>query len=302
MSLAYRVSPVASAFRELLDRVQLTANDSNRFDAHRASIRAALSGAMGFELNALKPIGSFSRGTAVRGTSDADLLAVVTRVSISTAGRLQTSETVLSKFRAVLSTRFWRTEVVRDRQAVVVDFGDGSHPVDVVPAVWQSPEGFNNHPVFSIPDGLGDWMPTSPTSHNRYIQDADKRAGGQLTYAAQLIKYWCATRAIAVPLSGFHIELLLASVGLCEGAYSYSTVTRELLALLARRNCAALNDPIGISGRIPAASSEAKRASAMTSVADAASHADRALSAERFGDEREALRQWNIVFNGHFSR
>lgn len=302
MSFAYRASPVATAFQELLGRIQLTPTATSLFDSHRTSIRATLTGAVGFDLNRLEPIGSFARQTAVRSTSDADLLAVVTRTSVSTGDWLQSSETVLSKFRSVLSKRFWRTDVLRDGQAIVVDFGDGSQPVDVVPAVWQSQTGLNNYPVHLIPDGSGGWMPTSPSSHNRYILDADRRAGGKLTYAAQILKYWCATRATRVPLSGFHVELLLASVGLCDGARSYSTITRDLFALLSRRGCAALIDPIGISGRIPAASSDAKRVSATRSVADAAEHADRALFAERLGNEVEALRQWNIVFNDGFPR
>lgn len=302
MSLAYRPSLISIAFKELLGAVQLTAPDTRLFESYRASIRATLAQGSGFALNRVEPIGSYSRGTAVRGTSDVDVLALIASSSVSTGGWLQTSTTVLSKFRATLAARFWQTDVARDGQAIVVDFGDGSHPVDVVPAIWKSQTGFNNYPVYLIPNGSGDWMPTSPTGHNRFIQGADARSGGKLTYAAQIAKYWCATRAAPVPLSGFHVELLLASSGLCDGPRSYSSITRDLFALLARRSCAALNDPVGVSGRIAAASSDAKRDSVQRSVHDALDHADRAVHAESVGDDREALRQWNIVFNGCFTR
>ena len=298
MSSAYQPSPVSVVFENVLGRIQLTSTDRSLFESHRASIRNNLASASSFELNRLEAIGSFSRGTAVTGMSDADLMAIVGRASVSSGDALQTSTTVLSKFRTSLSTRFWNTDVVRDGQAIVVDFGDGSHPVDVVPALWRSQHGFNNYPVYVVPDGRGWWMATSPTSHNRYIADADRRAGGKLTYAAQLVKYWCGTRATRVPLSGFHVELLLAMTGVCNGARSYGAIVRDVFTFLARRDGAALTDPLGIAGRIPAATSDAKREATMRSVADAADHADRALHAEQRGNTTEALRQWDIAFNG----
>lgn len=298
MSLAYRPSPVAAAFQALVGRIQPTARDASRFESHRTSIRNALCAGSGFDLKRLDPIGSFSRKTAVRRVSDADLLAQVNRASVSTGGTLQTSDTVLGKFRAVLSARFPHTAVGRDGQAVVVDFADGSHPVDVVPAIWVSQDGHKNYPIYLIPDGAGWWMRTSPTSHNRFIQDADARARGKLTYAAQLLKYWCWTRATPLPLSGFHLELRLAADGLCDGARSYATILDDAFALLVRRRCAAINDPLGISGHVAAASTEAKRALASMSVGTAAYHARRAVLAEARGHDAEALRQWNIVFHG----
>lgn len=298
MSFAYHPSPVANAFHDLLGRIQLTVRDTTLFESHAASIRNALSAATSFELKRLTPIGSFSRNTAVHDVSDADLLALLTRASVSVGRTFQTSDTVLAKVRSVLSARFPNTEVARDGQAVVIDFGDGSHPVDVVPAVWVSQDGHKNYPVYVIPDGAGWWKRTSPTSHNRFIQDADGRAGGKLTYAAQLLKYWCWTRATPVPLSGFHIELRLAVDRICEGARSYATILDDALTRLGRRGCSGLYDPLGISGRILAVSTDAKQASACMSVETSAGHARRAVFAEQRGHDVEALRQWNIVFNG----
>lgn len=234
--------------------------------------------------------------------SDADLLAVLSRRSVRSADTLHSPRTVMEKLRRTLGARFRHTHVRRDGQAVVVDFGDGSHPVDVVPAIWESQSGFRNYPIHIIPDGRGWWMRASPASHNRYLRLADRRAGGQLKYAARIFKFWRATRATAVPISGFHVELLLAFERLCEGPRAYSTIMRDLLVLLARRRCAALNDPVGISGRIRAAQTEAKRQAASRTLLEAAKHADRAITAEDAGDVSDAWRQWNIVFNGSFPR
>jgi hypothetical protein len=145
-------------------------------------------------------------------------------------------------------------------------------------------------------------MLTSPSSHNRFLEEADARAGGKLKYVAQIFKDWRNTRANVVPISGFHAELLLAESGMCEGARSYAAIFSDLLARLSTRGCAALRDPVGISGLIAASGSESKRESAVATVNDASWHAQRALGAERSGDVGEAWRQWNVVFNNLFPR
>jgi hypothetical protein len=69
------------------------------------------------------------------------------------------------------------------------------------------------------------------------------------------------------------------------------------LLLLAQRDCAALRDPVGVAGLIPCVAIASKRGAASSAVATAASHARDAIIAEQRGNEREAYRQWDIVFN-----
>src|SRR5262249_2483936 len=115
-------------------------------------------------------------------------------------------------------------------------------------------------------------------------------------------KFWRSTRAVPVPISGFHAELLLASRSICAGVRTYSEKFCDLLRELLRRECSALNDPVGISGRISACPTDAKREQAVRTVAEAAFHADQALAAEAAENFQEAWRQWNSVFNGNFPR
>jgi hypothetical protein len=301
--LIHREPLIPACFQKIIVVAALTDRDIELYRSHRTSIRSALANASGFELDEVVPIGSFARRSAVHGISDSDLLAVLRKRTVSySSGQLYSPGTVTSNVRGVLAARFWATGVGRDGQAIVVDFGDGEHPVDLVPAVWQSATGFHNHPVFIIPDGAGGWMSTSPSSHNRYIDGADQGAGGKLKYVAQIFKTWCHTRSTPVPVRGFHVELLLASTGICAGARAYAAIFRDLLTLLRQRDCAALNDPLGISGRIAATGTDAKRESAMRTIAEAAYHADLAVFAEAAGNEAEAWRQWNIVFNDRFPR
>lgn len=89
---------------------------------------------------------------------------------------------------------------------------------------------------------------------------------------------------------------------MCVGAKSYTQCLVEAFQLLAERGGRALQDPVGISGLIPAANTDSKRSQLATAVRNAAFHAIRAWEAEAGRNTPEAVRQWDIVFNGHFPK
>lgn len=291
-------SPIASSFRKLVAGVQLTDRDRQLFQSHRTSVSGALEARLAS--NRLSVIGSFQRDSAIHLASDIDLLLVLERGAVTWGDGLKSSDTVLESVRNALMDRFALSRIGRDRQAVVIDFNDGAHPVDVVPGVYDRNDGRYNHPVFLIPDGSGGWMETSPSSHGKYINDADERSGGKLKYTAQLFKFWRATRQAAVPVSGFYAEMLLAAEGICEGARTYSEVFRELLVVLSNRDCDPFPDPTGICETIEPTTTVAKLEQACRTIHEAAGHADAALEAEHRENWREARRQWDIAFNGRF--
>lgn len=292
---------IAVRFQKILEWATLSPASVEAFERHAASVERALE-AGGARVNRLTVMGSVQRGTAVAGSSDIDLLAVLERKDVTWGGGLKTSDTVLNNIRQAIGDRFQSTAFGRDGQAIVVAFGDGKHPVDVVPAFYDSQGGPYNHPIYGIPDGAGGWMRTSPSSHNKYIGEGDARAGHHLTGVARIFKFWRATRAGGVPISGFHVEMLMAAHDVCVGVRPYSAKFADLLTFLARRECAALNDPVQISGRISAASSDAKRNQAIVTVADSAVHAQAAVAAEEADNFQEAMRQWDIVFKGYFPK
>jgi predicted nucleotidyltransferase len=298
--IASASSRIAEGFNTLLARCQLTQRDVDLFTGHRSTATTAVKSRL--EVAKVDLIGSFARGTAIHGASDIDLLLVLSRSAVTWGGNLKGSSRVLGDVRDALRERYPGTAIGRDGQAVVVSFNDGGHPLDVVPACYLEHGGSLNYPLYAIPDGQNGWMQTSPGAHNKFIGDADARSGGKLKYVGQAFKVWRDARAGAVPISAFHVELVLANEGHADGARSYSSIFRDLLMVLARRECAALRDPIGVSGLIAASSTESKRQQAARTVIDSARHADAALAAERLGDAREAQRQWEIVFNGRFPR
>jgi len=167
-----------------------------------------------------------------------------------------------------------------------------------VPGVFSS---FNDgQPIYAIPDGAGDWMPTSPMAHNKYFSDAAARSIGKLPKVVQLLKWWKYARAQPIPIQSFHLDMLLAASELCVGVKPYTHCLYLAFKLLRERECAAFRDPLGIAGLISAAKTQAQRETLLNAVDHALYHAQAAVAAEALKDFEEANRQWDIVFNGQY--
>lgn len=289
---------VVDGFKTLLLRIEPTERDLLVYESHRQSITRRLETV--FATNKVELIGSYSRGSCIRSTSDIDLLLGLKREEVRRGEGYKTSSTILDHVRNELLNRYPATPVVRDVHAVVVRFADNQHPVDVVPGFYLQQGGAMNYPVFAIPDGRGWWMPASPQSHNKFINDADGQSGGKLKRVAKLIKFWRHCRTPHIPLNSFHVELFLAQERVCVGPMSYALCLNNAFAKLADRQCQPLEDPIGISGQVPAAYTEDKRRRAQEAVYASANRAYNALQAEQSGNMREALRLWDLVFHGSF--
>lgn len=288
---------IPAAFLVLIDRVQPTKVEQDRARLHAETIRTRLGSS--FKLRRPIVIGSYSRHTAVRGYSDIDLLAILSRQEARWGDGYKRSDAFLGQIKNDLMARYPATDVRRDSQAVVVHFAQGHEGVDVVPGIfWEMTS--HKRPLYYIPDGSGEWMPTSPEAHNVYLSNNNIKSGGKWRRTVQLIKFWRECRSPRVPLSSFHLELLLSAEGTCVGPKSYAQCVFEAFHLLVERECRGIRDPVGISGTIPAIRTDAQREVALQSVIYAREHALSALEAESAGNRKEAFRQWNIVFNGFF--
>lgn len=268
----------------------------NRAKMHATTIRTRL--LKSFSLKGFRFIGSHSRETAIRAHSDLDLLAIFARDEARWGDRLKSSYTFINAIRNDLAERYPHTDVGRDGQAVVVNFG-GDQSVDVVPGIFWGP-GPNNYPIYLIPDGSGDWLQTGPDRHSKYLTDENEKSTGKLKRVIRLIKYWRECRSPRIPLSSFHLELLLASEGVCVGVKSYPVCLFDAFYLIANRQGRGLRDPLGIAGIVQATGSDSQRNQIANAAEYARDHAWSAILATQKKDIHEAIRQWNIVFNGEF--
>jgi hypothetical protein len=288
---------IAGCFLKLLSRIRPLPSEVAQALKHASSIKARLGNS--FRLRKFLLVGSHARQTAIRWFSDVDFFGVFSRDDFRWGDGYKNTNSVLDNLRTDLASRFWQTPVYRDGPAVVVSFGGGDYAVDVVPAMfWEMNAA--NWPIYYIPDGGGGWMRTSPELHNKFIRDADTRSGGKLKRTVQLVKYWRECRTPRVPISSFHLDLLVADKGMCTGVKSYAQCLVEVFQLLARRECRAYQDPLKVSGYVNAVRMGAQREAALQAVDYACEHAAKALEAERRGNQPEACRQWSIVFNGAF--
>lgn len=267
-----------------------------RVSQHSLTVRGRLNAS--FDLKKFVRIGSHSRGTAIRNYSDIDFLAVLARNEAKWGGNIINSSTFLRKIRQDLKYRYPHTEVRRDEQAVVVDFGDGQYAMDVVPGIFSRFD--KARPVYLIPDGFDAWVESSPDAHNQYFARANGKSGGKLAKLIKLVKWWMVSRANSIPLASFHLDMLMASSDICVGVKPYTRCLHDAFKLLADRECRGLQDPVGISGVLYAAKTDAQWQAVNKAVSYSLEHARAAIYAEAWKDFGEANRQWDIVFNGSF--
>jgi len=256
----------------------------------------------GFQLRKFDLIGSYSKNTAIRKASDVDFLAILARDDVRWGGKYVDSRTLLTRVRFWLSGLFQQTVMRRDQQALVIRFAGGAFAVDVVPGFFETMEddGKVKYPVYSIPDGNGSWLQTSPEMHERYLRQADEQSGSMLARTIQLMKQWKSSRTPPIPLSSFHLELLLASEGVCVGIKSYAQCLADAFQLLVERQCRPLRDPVRISGIVSATNTEPQRQDLLRCALSARDRAYRALEAEGNGKIPQAKQLWNLIFNYKF--
>jgi len=287
--------PVINYFASLLKHIQPLPSEVAKAKTHGGQIRSRID--KSFKLVSFLPMGSHQRGTAIRHYSDIDYFAVVSRKDARWGDRYKGSDTFLGNLKDTLADRFPSTAVSRSGQAVVIDFEQGGFAVEVVPSIFWEFRPFST-PIYLIPDGEGEYIETSPQRQNSYIKTQDEKTGGKLRRTIQLLKFWRENRSSRVPLHSFHLEILLACSGVCVGQKPFGRCVYESFRLLRNRHCRAFTDPLGISGYITAAKTEAQLDALIRAVNHAYTHSLAAVEAAEIDrDFDEACRQWDIVFN-----
>jgi hypothetical protein len=286
---------ISQSFFRLIDRIQPSPAEFDRANQHLSVIRTCLNSV--FELSSCRISGSFKRETSISGFSDIDLFAVFRKINFTWGGSLIGSKRALDHVRKELLARYPNTAIGRDVMAITVAFTDG-RVVDVVPALFESFYQ-KQWPIYLIPDGNDGWMPTCPSLYDSYIEQAHIRSGRKLRCVAQLMKFWRTCRTPCIPLSSFHIEMLLANEDVCKVAKPYSECIRDVFRILTDRECRAIRDPYGIGGYISAAKTAAQCDTAFASVRNSREHANSAVEAETWSVP-ESRRQWGIVFKNGF--
>ena len=282
---------VEQGFTVLLGWITPSEAERAKAASHRASIYGKLDDKFG--LYRMFESGSFKHGTGVSGYSDVDYF-----VSLK-SDRPDLSSSTLTAVQDALKARFPNTYVHVSRPAVVLDFGQGYERVEVIPAYAKGKLADGNM-KFRIPGVREEWMESTPETHLDYVSSCNAKNGvkGGAKQLARLAKAWKYYRD--VPISSFYLEVRAAAYMATQSAIIYPLDLSYFLNSLQRSELAAMNDPIGSTGRIQPCSSDATLTIARSRLDTAVTRASKAVLFNNDGKTAAAFEQWDLLFNGRF--
>ena len=278
------------AFTEFHQRLQPGAGETRLARRHRVSLRRALVRA--FDLKQLSACGSWENNTSLAGWSDADYLAWLPAERVAPDSRL-----LLREVGASLRGSFPRTSIATNTPAVRVAFGQRAcETAEIVPGkrCGQTGAGF---PIYSIADGRGGWMKTSPHAHNAWIRAHDVTFHKRLKPLICLLKAW--KYGNGVPISSFYLEMSAARHMKGKAKVVFERDVAGFFAQL-HAHPSAVRDPTGVAGLIAPCQTPAKHAAALSKIKTASARAGKALDAASGGDWPEALRLYRLLFGPKF--
>ena len=281
---------VDEGFRDFLSKLRASGTESDGAKKHRASIEACLKN--NFGLVRFTRIGSFGNGTSISGHSDVDYLACLPREQLTSSSTYS-----LGKVRDALDYRFPYTGVRVNCPAVCCPFGTvASERTEIIP--MDHIGNSNGYKVYDIADGAGQWMKTSPDAHNAYVKAIDDKLGGKVKPLIRFIKAWKYFRD--VPISSFYLELRVAKYASGENSIVYDIDVKRILKMLWDSQLANMQDPMGISGYIPACSTDIRRQTALSRLETALTRADNARDAAQKEKISDAFDWWRLLFTNEF--
>lgn len=141
-------------------------------------------------------------------------------------------------------------------------------------------------------------MKASPDAHNAYVRYVNDKRGGKVKPLIRFVKAWRYFRY--VPISSFYLELRIAKYAHSEEAIIYDIDVKRVLRSLYDGKLAAMQDPMGVSGYIPACKTDAFRADALSKLATAVIRAEKAVEASSRGDILGAFDWWRLLYDNKF--
>ena len=282
---------IEEGFGDFLTKLTPSTFESDAAKSHRNSIKTRLE--LDFDyLVRFTRIGSFGNGTSISGYSDVDYLACLPRKHLT-----ENSTYSLQKVRNSLDGRFPNTGVRVSCPAVVCPFGNSaSETTEIVPA--DEVNDNNGYKVYDIADCAGGWMKASPDAHNAYVRSIDNKLNNKVKSLIRFIKAWKCFRE--VPISSFYLELRVAKYASTESVIVYDIDVKQFLVQLRASGLADMQDPMGISGYIPACATSAQKDDAISKLDTAATRAEKAREETGKGNISDAFEYWRLLYNYEF--
>ncbi|MEK3794780.1 nucleotidyltransferase domain-containing protein [Paenibacillus sp. FSL R7-0204] len=148
-------------------------------------------------------VGSYGRGTAIKGFSDVDMLMVLPYDTYAkfNAYRSNGQSALLQQVKLAVKNTYPLTDVGGDGQVVVVNFSDGTR-FEIVPAF------LNKNETYTYPDSNdgGQWRICNPVAEIFAINEYNKKYNKKVEHLVRMMKAWKVR--YDVPITGMLLETL----------------------------------------------------------------------------------------------
>jgi hypothetical protein len=269
-------------------------SEHDKAKSHKDSVKSCMEN--NFKCHTFFETGSFGNSTGVRHYSDTDYFAACPSKEVFTD-----SSYTLRKVKEALQKTFWKTENIEVKTpAVQIPFGTySSETLEVTPCTFN---GLVSTPVgekasYDIADFNGGWIKSSPPAHKAYVKREDERLKGKLKPLIQLVKAWKFYNN--VPITSFYLELRVTKYAEGEKSIVYDIDLKRIMTHLNSIDLASIQDPMGISGLVPACSTDAKKQDASSKLSTGLSRAEKAYE-YRESDLDKCFYWWDMFFNNKF--
>lgn len=224
---------IENSFEKFCERIQF---DNNGIETTCKEITKKLNkhyyGITGDESSHMYYVGSIGRCTAVKNTSDVDIIFVLPDDIFSKYNSYETNgqSALLQDVKEVLQERYSKTTIRGDGQVVVIAFDQFT--VELVPAFLQDDKSFKYPDTH---DG-GSWKTTKPLSEQIAAQKCDDYSNGIYRDFCRLVRVWKNEQGFT--FGGLLIDSLVYNV-FCNNNYfsdcdysNYYSIFIEVLSYL----------------------------------------------------------------------
>lgn len=281
-------------FDTFIEWLKPLSSEHEKAAAHKDSVKRCMEN--NFDCTSFFETGSFGNDTGVRHFSDTDYFARCPGNKFWTD-----SAYTLRKVKEALQSTFSRTSNIEVKTpAIQIPFGIyKSETLEVTPATYNglvtTPVG--NKYSYEIPNYEGGWMNSSPGAHIAYVNRENSRLNGKLKPLIQMIKAWKFYNS--VPITSFYLELRVTKYAEKETVIIYDIDLKNIITMLNTNQLASIQDPMGISGYVPACKTTAKKTNALSKLNTGATRAIKAVE-NREANVDNAFYWWNLFFNQEF--
>lgn len=180
-------------------------------------------------------VGSYGRGTAVRGFSDLDIIFILHRNLYTKYNNYQYNgqSALLQAVKKSLQKTYPNTDIGGDGQVVIIRFSDDIK-FEVVPVFENKDYSF----IYADSNNGGSWKITNPRPEIKTIKDNNKSTNGNLINLCRMARAW--RNKWNVPMGGLLIDTL-ANKFLMDYKYKdksyiyYDWISRDFLKYLSNQ-------------------------------------------------------------------